>query len=189
MDDFEKLLPTLTPELTHKEKIFARAFNGDSLYALRLAGYQGNDAYLLRLGKELLSRHEIRTAIAKYRERGEKKESAVLSKIERMEILSGIARNSDPYARMVKDEFGQDKEPEPPSISERIKAIDLLNKIEGDYQTNINVKHEHSLSEMVMKSFTEDTTPIDVIEAEYIKLKESEKDAPIEPAKEQGLFI
>jgi len=192
MDGFEKLLPTLLPDITTKERNFVRAFNGDIIFALKTAGYSGNDAYLMNLGRELLSRYEIQVAIQKNLAKAEKRESAILSKAERMEILSAIARNVDPYERPFKDEYGQERLPDPPSVSERIKAIDLLNKIEGDYQNNIHVKHEYSLSDMVLQSYKEDITPIDVIEAEYLKVRE-EGAAPIEPEKtpekEEGLFI
>lgn len=179
------------PDITStKERMFVRAFNGDLISALRIAGYQGAETYLMEIGRELLSRHEICNAIKLNVARAEKKENAILSKIERMELLSAIARNVDPHAIPIKDDFGMDKYPEPPSVSERIKAIDLLNKIEGDYQNNMTVKHEYSLSEMVQQSYEDNLVPIETIEAEYLLMRES---APIEPDSQQeteeDLFI
>lgn len=193
MDDFNKLLPTLMPELTSKERMFVRAFKGDVIDALRLAGFQGSETYLLDIGKNFLSRYEICTAIKLNIAKAEKKESAVLSKIERMELLSSIARNVDPYAIPTKDDFGMDKYPDPPTISERIKAVDLLNKIEGDYQNNMTVKHEYSLSEMVQQSYEDDLVPIDTIEAEYLLMRDYATTVPAPSESQQnekeGLFI
>jgi hypothetical protein len=190
MEDLDKFLMITKPALTSKERLFVRAFTGDTVYALRTAGYDGKDEYLIELGRQMLSRTDIKVAIMENLNKAEKKESAILSKIERMELLSALARNSDPYTKLVKNEFGVEDLPAPPSIPERLKAIDMLNKMEGEYTKNINVKHEYSLSDMVLQSYQDDTLPIDTIEAEYLRVRDAEEEvAPIEPPKPEGLFL
>ena len=183
MEDISAQLSTYMPPITSKERMFVRAFNGDVIYALKLAGYTGEDTYLIDLGRKLLMRYEIQAAIKENIAKGEKKESAILSKVERMEILSGIARNADPYHTMTKDDYGREVVKDPPTVSERIKSIDILNKMEGEYQSTVNVKHEFTLQEMVLQSYKEDVTPIEVIEAEYLERRKAENSAPIEPEK------
>ena len=183
MEDISAQLSTYMPPITSKERMFVRAFNGDVIYALKLAGYTGEDTYLIDLGRKLLMRYEIQAAIKENIAKGEKKESAILSKVERMEILSGIARNADPYHTMTKDDYGREVVKDPPTVSERIKSIDILNKMEGEYQSTVNVKHEFTLQEMVLQSYKEDITPVEVIEAEYLELRKAENSAPIEPEK------
>ena len=141
--------------------------------------------YKQPVGGDYLSKpiKEFENAIKENIAKGEKKESAILSKVERMEILSGIARNADPYHTMTKDDYGREVVKDPPTISERIKSIDILNKMEGEYRSTVNVKHEHTLHEMVLQSYKEDITPVEVIEAEYLELRKAENSAPIEPEK------
>lgn len=192
MEDISAQLSTYMPPITSKERMFVRAFNGDVIYALKLAGYTGEDTYLIDLGRKLLMRYEIQAAIKENIAKGEKKESAILSKVERMEILSGIARNADPYHTMTKDDYGREVVKDPPTISERLKSIDILNKMEGEYQSTVNVKHEFTLQEMVLQSYKEDVTPIEAIEAEYLEIRKAENSAPIEPEKTEQteeLFI
>ena len=177
------------PPITSKERMFVRAFNGDVIYALKLAGYTGEDTYLIDLGRKLLMRYEIQAAIKENIAKGEKKESAILSKVERMEILSGIARNADPYHTMTKDDYGREVVKDPTTISERIKSIDTLNKMDGEYQSTVNVKHEHTLHEMVLQSYKEDITPVEVIEAEYLELRKAENSAPVATENSEELFI
>lgn len=192
MEDISAQLSTYMPPITSKERMFVRTFNGDVIYALKLAGYTGEDTYLIDLGRKLLMRYEIQAAIKENIAKGEKKESAILSKVERMEILSGIARNADPFFTMTKDDYGREVVKDPPTISERIKSIDILNKMDGEYQSTVNVKHEFTLQEMVLQSYKEDVTPIEAIEAEYLEIRKAENSAPIEPEKTEQteeLFI
>jgi hypothetical protein len=84
-----------------------------------------------------------------------------------MEFLTSIVRNADPFERMVKDDYGQEVSPEPPTMAERLKALDMFNKMEGDYHSNINVNHNHSITDLVLSSFMDVTRPIEAIEADY----------------------
>ena len=167
--DIEDLIVAgLRPDLDNaKLGRFVRAYNGDLVYALRIAGYQGTDLKLQAQGRELLHRPDIQQAIRNAQAKGEKREANLLTKIDRMEFLSAIVRNADPFERMVKDDYGQEISPEPPSMAERLKALDMFNKMEGDYHTNVHVNHSVSITDLVLSSFTDVTRPIEAIEADY----------------------
>ena len=178
-------------KLTPNQTRFVKAYDGDLIYALRVAGYRGDDKYLRQLGEELLSRPDIQYHIQRRRHRNEKREGVLLSKLERMEFLSALIRNTDPYEVMVKDDYGEDVPPPPPSISERLKALDMYNKMEGDYHTNVNINHNISMTDLVLSSFVDQQRPIEAIEAEYIEMKESggTQVAEVEPTVEDILGL
>lgn len=158
----------LRPDLDNaKLKRFVRAYDGDLVYALRIAGYQGTDIALQARGRDLLLRPDIQQAIRVNVTKTDKREANLLTKIDRMEFLSAIVRNADPYERMVKDDYGQEVTPEPPTMAERLKALDMFNKMEGDYHTNVNVNHAVSITDLVLSSFMDVNRPIEAIEADY----------------------
>lgn len=159
----------MNPSLNDNQKLrrFIRAYDGDLVYALRIAGYQGTDIALKARGQELLRRPDIQQAIALGIEKKDKREANLLTKIDRMEFLTSIVRNADPFERMVKDDYGQEVPPPPPTIAERLKALDMYNKMEGDYHSNLNVNHNHSITDLILSSFTDVGRPIEAIEADY----------------------
>jgi len=146
---------------------FVRAYDGDVVYALRIAGYQGTDLMLQHKGRELLARMDVQQAIRNTVAKGERREANLLTKIDRMEFLTSIVRNNDPFERMVKDDYGQEVPPEPPTMAERLKALDMYNKMEGDYHSNLNVNHNVSVTDLILSSFTDVNRPIEAIEADY----------------------
>jgi len=146
---------------------FVRAYEGDLVYALRIAGYQGTDLALQARGMELLRRPDIQQAIRNAQVKGERREANLLTKIDRMEFLTSIVRNADPFERMVKDDYGQEVPPAPPTMAERLKALDMYNKMEGDYHSNLNVNHNVSITDLILSSFTDVNRPIEAIEADY----------------------
>ena len=165
----EAVTPTKLGEITNNPHIrkFVKAYDGDLIYALRVAGFQGTDQYLLSKGQELLRDPSIQYMIQMNLEKSDKREGVLLTKIERMEFLSSVVRNSDPFERMIKDDYGQEVPPPPPTMQERLKALDMYNKMEGDYHSNINVTHNVSIQDMILSSYTEVTRPIEAIEADY----------------------
>lgn len=168
--DIQELIEAgLKPGLEDNAKLrrFVRAYDGDLVYALRIAGYQGTDIALQAKGKELLLRPDIQQAIKNAVVKGDTREANLLTKIDRMEFLTAIVRNADPFERMVKDDYGQDVSPEPPTMAERLKALDMFNKMEGDYHTNVHVNHAVSITDLVLSSFTDVTRSIEAIEADY----------------------
>lgn len=168
-DIYDLIEASLKPDLNDNAKLrrFVRAYEGDLVYALRIAGYQGTDLVLQHKGQELLRRPDIQQAIHVQSAKTNKREVNLLTKIDRMEFLTSIVRNSDPFERMVKDDYGQEVAAPPPTMAERLKALDMFNKMEGDYHTNLNVNHNHSITDLILSSFTDVNRPIEAIEADY----------------------
>lgn len=159
----------LRPGLDNNPRLrrFVRVYEGDVVYALRIAGYSGTDLALQAQGRELLQRPDIQQAIRNAVAKGDRREANLLTKIDRMEFLTSIVRNADPFERMVKDDYGQEVPPEPPTMAERLKALDMYNKMEGDYHSNVHVSHEVNITDLILSSFTDVTRPIEAIEADY----------------------
>lgn len=169
-DIFEVMEASLKPKLSPQLTRFTKAFDGDVVYALRVAGFHGTDLYLQSKGKELLARPDICQAIRNQIVKSDKKEGALLTKIDRMEFLAAVVRNADPYERMIKDDYGQEMAPPPPSVAERLKALDMYNKMEGDYHTNVNVNHNVNIGDLILSSYTEVSRSLEDIEADYINI-------------------
>lgn len=113
---------TPTKKLTPKEAAFVRAYAGEAAgngaKAAVLAGYAKNSAHVT--GSRLLRKANIATALAKVVDA--QTQSAVADAAERRELLTGMARSKDEHPVA------------------RLKAVDILNKMDGLYVQ----KHEVS---------------------------------------------
>jgi hypothetical protein len=173
------------PELTQREMIFVQVFAGDVVQACRYAGYQGTLEQLRGIGDRLLRKPKIREALKTRGTFEEGLKKAIASKDERMMFYSSIMRNSDPYGKL--DEDGKDTSQKEIPLAQRLKAAEMLSKSHGDFVETLNINHNHSISDVILDSF-EDQTPIDVIEAQYKVMKER-KELPPTPAGELGDLI
>ena len=101
--------------LTARQKAFIEAYQGNATEATLKAGYSEKTAG--KIGHQLLEKTRISQAI---QEREEKRRNElIMSREERMIALSAIGRNAEELTK------------------ERIKAIDVLNKMSGDYLERI----------------------------------------------------
>lgn len=175
-----KILTTLSD----RHRLFVEAYNGDPAEAAGIAGYTGAPAYLKSKGEELLLQPLILEAIKVRSQNTAKTFRVIASREERQEFWTSIMKNEDPYIKERKDpNTNAPLEPEPIPISQRLKATELLGKSEADFTENINSKVEHSLSDIIMKSYGTGTTQdltIGEIEAEYRRLKDTGKSPVIE---------
>ena len=178
-NEFKQIEKTLSA----KELRFVNAFEDDAVYAMRVAGYHGTDAYLLQEAQKLLADPKISFAVKNLRKQQRSKTYRILDKLGRLELLSCIAMNVDPFERPIIDEYGQEAPPPPPSLKDRLKAMDMINKIEGDYHTNVNINQNVSITDLVLSSFTEVGKPVDIIEAEYKESFTVKKEEPTEGTK------
>lgn len=104
--------------LTARQRAFVDAYAGNATEAAIKAGYSEKTAR--SMGQQLLTKIDIASAI---HEREEKRRNAlIMSREERMMTLSEIAR--------CKSEKAQD----------RTKAIDVLNKMSGEYLERVKVE-------------------------------------------------
>ena len=105
-------------KLRPQQQRFVDAYNGNATEAAVAAGYSKKTARIQ--GCKLLTNPNIAAAIA---EREEKhKNDLIASREERQKVLTEILRNFDENTK------------------ERIKAIDILNKMGGDYLERVKVE-------------------------------------------------
>lgn len=124
--------------LTPKQRAFVEAYTGPSAGnatdAARRAGYTGSAATLAVTGTRALKIPKIRAAIDAIVE--QTRSRAVMDRRERVELLTSIARGEvDDWADM-EDGPG----PRRAKLKDRIRAIELLGKMDGDYLDR--VQHE-----------------------------------------------
>lgn len=118
--------------LTPKQRRFVEAYcgeaKGNGLQAARLAGYRGNDKTLQVVAHNNIRKHIVAVEIEKL----SKKETAraIISREEVMALLADIATNTE-------NETARD----------RVKAMDVLNKMRGEYIQ----RHEVSVRNMTEK--------------------------------------
>ena len=137
--------------LNNKQRKFVSEYikNPNATQAAKNAGYSEKTAY--SQGQRLLKHDEIKAEIKRQAEKINKKNIADTE--ERMEILSEIMRNEDKYD------------------SDRIRAIDTLNKMDATYITQIDMTTKQDVT-VVNKPF-EDLTA-DEIRAFINKADEDE---------------
>lgn len=121
-----------------KQRRFVDAYTGEAsgnaTEAARIAGYKGDAPTLGAVGSENLRKPLIADAISRIQndERGE----AVANRQERREFLTRVMRGEELETVVTKD--GQVIHSEP-SMSNRLKALEHLGKMHGDFVT----KTEH----------------------------------------------
>lgn len=105
----------MAKKLTHKQQLFVEAYagqaQGNATESARLAGYAGDDNALSVRGCRLLQNPKVLEKLAIIA----REDPLVLSRVERRRFLSCIIQD------------------ESHSISDRLRALDLLAKASGDY--------------------------------------------------------
>lgn len=124
--------PTRKPraKLNDREQAFCDAYRGNKTQAAIEAGYSAKTAGTIgaRLYKKVHVQAEIR------RQQLERQSAAVMSRAELQELFSSTARDA--------------KLP----LRERLKAAELLGKSRGDFSTNINVKGDLTVHDLVREA-------------------------------------
>lgn len=160
------------PALNRRQDLWVKVFDGDLVSAARIAGYQGTPDQLRNASLRLLQNPNVKEALKNRGAYEARIQKAIASREERMLFYSSLMRNSDPYGKL--DEDGKDTSEKEIPLAQRIKAAENLSKAHGDFIETINVNHTLSLSDQILKSFQDDT-PIEVIEAEYKRVKEQQQ--------------
>lgn len=164
----------LLNKLSQKHRIFVEAYDGDATYAARLAGFTGSDGYINQRAEELLRQPLIIEAIKERTKYMTTLKTAIATREERQQLWTDIMKNQDPHR---KEEVDANGVPVPEGnipLPIRLKASELLGKSEADFVDKIDMAVQHSLSELVMKSYKiEEAEDLDIeaIEAEYTKQK------------------
>lgn len=159
--------------LSKREMLFVEAFDGDEIYALRIAGYTGADAYLRQLSSNLLKRPDIIEAIKHRDDFKTTTNKVIANREERQALWTSIMRNNDPYHREEVDANGIPIPEANIPIPIRLKASELLGKSEADFVEKIDINAQMTITDVIRQSYlSQDDEDIDAIEAEYNTLKE-----------------
>lgn len=122
-------------KLTEKQLRFVEAFTGEAqgnaTRAARLAGYGGNEAALAVRGAELVRNRKVQEAIARATEAVRSR--AIATREERQEFLTEMMRATE-------------LEPK-----DRIKACEVLGKIQGDFVERHEVEHKTAVVSFVFE--------------------------------------
>ena len=112
--------------LTERQRRFVEAYvgkaEGNATEAARLAGYSGDDAQLAVRGSEAVRNRNIAAAIEEARKPRTRR--AILTREQRQELLTEFATDVTVEHR------------------DRLKAIEVLGKMQGDFIERREVKHE-----------------------------------------------
>lgn len=166
-------METLT-SLTKQHRLFVEAYDGDPIYAARVAGFVGADSYIKGKAEKLLKDPLILEAIKQRSKYSLDTKKAIATREERQALWTSIMLNEDPYA---KEELDANNIPIPVAnipLATRLKASELLGKSEADFVDRVETTITHSLSELIQQSYLDDT-PIEAIEAEYNRIKEAKQ--------------
>lgn len=162
--------PLELTKLSQKHRVFVEAYDGDAVYAMRVAGWNGSDQALSRKADELLSMPLIQEAI-KERSRGiAKLKDIIATREERQIILTAVMRNRDPHYREEKDSSGVPLDEPNIPLPTRLKALELLGKGEGDFVDRIDLNVTKTITDVISESYHVDT-PLEVLRAERDRLK------------------
>lgn len=167
--------------LSKAHRLFVEAYDGDVVYACRIAGIGGasaSDAYLKRKGEELLKEPLILEAIKDRSKYILSTKHAIATREERQALWTAIMKNQDPHR---KEEVDSNGVPIPEGnipLPIRLKASELLGKSEADFVEKIDMSVQHTLTDLIAQSYQDDT-PIEAIEAEYKRIKEKREQVPI----------
>jgi hypothetical protein len=161
--------------LTKKQKLFIEAYAGDEVVAMQIAGYSGEPGYLRQQAKKLLSQPKILKALQDRTRYLINLGSAKADREERMMMWSSIMNNHDPHAKQEYDANGIPIQQGNIPLSVRLKASELLGKAEGDFVTQIDINHNVTVSDIIQQSYHIEDKPLEVIEAEYMELREKKK--------------
>jgi phage terminase small subunit len=176
--------------LTPKQRMFVEAYDGDPIYAARIAGYTGAKEYLTKTTNTLLEKPIIIEAIKERTKYMTDLKKTIATREERQQLWSDVMRNEDPHRIEELDSNGVPLPIANIPLLTRMKASELLGKSEADFIDKVETTVTHSLSDLVMQSYKlnqpEDLS-IEAIEAEYFKAKENNTLPKVNPIPDEPI--
>lgn len=161
-----------------KKRLFIESYDPENpIISLRLAGYTGTDSYLKKKLEKFLEDPTIQKAIEKRNRYLESTQSVIANRTERQAFWSALMRN-DTAALNIQPEYDSSNMPKKTEnipLAQRIKASELLGKSETDFVDRIDINHNITITDIIQQSYL-DTEDLDVIEAQYTKLQQQEKE-------------
>jgi hypothetical protein len=189
LDDTTPLNENKSMGLSKKHRLFVEAFDGDEVYAMRVAGYVGADSYLKQEATSLLRRPEVKLAIEERDKYRKDTDAIVADRKERQALWTAIMRNADPHYREEKDSNGIPIPEGNIPLATRLKASELLGRSEADFIEKVDVTGNLTITDIIQRSYLEeDTEDLEAIEAQYHLLQS--KEIPLQslsPAKDSTL--
>ena len=174
--------------LSKQKRLFVEAYDGEEVYAMRVAGYTGANSYLKQKANELLRDPDIIEAIKNRDKFRVTTDKAIADRLERQALWTAIMRNNDPYLKDQVDANGIPIPEENIPLTTRLKASELLGKSEADFTEKVDVTGNLTITDVIKRSYIEDDTTddLDAIEAQYTMLQSktdmmpTQQSAPIE---------
>lgn len=145
-------------KLTPKQQRFVDAYTGEAkgngAQAARLAGYKGTPAALRTMAQENLAKPLIAAAIAAITE--EMRAPLIASRKERQALLTKMLRESVTEEVVVTVGTGMgcsqiEKTRKDISARDRLKALELLGKMQGDFIERVEVKSAEWMRGMLVR--------------------------------------
>jgi phage terminase small subunit len=167
--------------LTKQQKLFVDAYDGDEVYAAKIAGYAGSDQYLKTIASKLMANPKVVQAIKERSQYVAATYRAIADRQERQSLWTSIMRNEDPYRKEEKDSNGVPIPEGNIPLPVRLKASELLGKSEADFIEKLDVSSNVTITDIIAQSYSIEDD-VDSIEAQYKLLKERKENPVIEDA-------
>lgn len=117
-------------DLTHKQKRFVDAYDGNASKAAEIAGYKTPG----QAGHELLKKPEIKANIANREERSNRRRGHIATRQERQMFWTRVLLGEEKDIRTTTDSEGKKITKETsPKMTDRLKASELLGRSEVDF--------------------------------------------------------
>lgn len=147
-------------------RLFVEAYAGDTVEAMRIAGYIGDNAHLKAHGESILREPEIIAAINDRSKYETKTIRVIADRQERQTFWSKIMQNEDPYEKPVlKDGIPEPSAPLPLQL--RLKASEMLGKSEADFMDRLDVSGSLTVTDIITQAY--EVPFAEVEEVEYQK--------------------
>lgn len=136
---FNRKVVTGIKKLTTNQKVFCEnyitnGFNATQAYLIAFAKSTKNEVTARTNANKLLKRDYIKEYIELLQEKVEEK--SIMNIQERQEYLTRVMMGEETESFMDKDGYVVDV---PPRMADRLRAMDILNKMNGAYTTNSNI--------------------------------------------------
>jgi phage terminase small subunit len=164
--------------LNPKQRLFIEAYAGDEIKAMRLAGYNGSDAYLQHQAEKLLKEPLILEAIHHRDFFMDKSKKLKMDREDIQGFWTEIIKNNDPYQVEEFDPVTNVPKPkENLPIQARLKASEMLGKSDGMFVDKIDISGNVTITDLVQQSL-KSTRSVEDIEAEYNLIKAQDELLP-----------
>lgn len=150
-------------------KLFIEAYEGNTIEAMQIAGYEGTPQQLENRGSELLQLPAIQDAIKERSKYIASTIRTIAAREERQAVWTSIMRNEDPHYKPQYNKEGQIIPEDNIPIATRLKAAELLGKSEGDFIDRVDIRASVSITDVISEAYSIPQEKLDAIEAEYVR--------------------